>query len=535
MRRGPVPTADALDIVSQLASALAVIHAHGIVHRDVKPENSMLVADGRGGVLAKILDFGIARVPWEEAPSTREGKTFWTTGYASPEQIFSAEPVTTAADVYALGVVCFELLRGEPPFSGSPQAIARAHFIDAPPLDAIANVPHHVVHLVGAMLSKQASERPTAAFVRDALARDSLSRVRPASTPPPIVSAETKESGTRESVPLIASGRSLERRRARLAWIGTAIGVSCAAVVLFASLRARHTRKPEVALSAMVRLPGGTFTMGRSPQELDAECAHLGSECIRTTLDREQPKHTVSVSPFYLDVYETTNREFAAWLQALQASIIIRNDADTKQPRFVDLKAGDILLADTHPTFGGLEIRAGTVAARAGYEDRPVVQITWDAARLYCAWRGKRLPTEAEHELAARGLGDRRYPWGNEEPRCDGVIFDRDDGQRCVGLPQGVQPVVAGDQDWSPERVHGLAGNAAEWVQDGFSLPFYADCGDCVDPVTTVPTDPQSEAHVFRGSAWANNAMFVRSTGRARWPRQSLSTSLGVRCALSAK
>jgi serine/threonine-protein kinase len=191
---------------------------------------------------------------------------------------------------------------------------------------------------------------------------------------------------------------------------------------------------------------------------------------------------------------------------------------------------------DTEPatSYGGLEIRPNEkIGVRPGYADRAAVQLTWEAARLYCASRGKRLPTEAEWEFAARNGGSRRFPWGDEEPRCDGVVVARDDGRDCATLPRGPQPVGAGEQDWTPEGVHGLGGNVSEWVEDAFLSPNYPDCGACMDPVERGDSSHPAEFRVFRGGAWANSIL-THASARGRWEAASVSASLGVRCAFSA-
>ncbi len=118
---GPLPVWQAIDVGAQVASALAAAHRRGVVHRDVKPENLFLTHDGR----CKVLDFGLAK-PLENADSARLGEVMRTTGgvmqgtlgYLSPEQI-GGEPVDARSDVYALGLVLYELVTGRPPGHGS--------------------------------------------------------------------------------------------------------------------------------------------------------------------------------------------------------------------------------------------------------------------------------------------------------------------------------------------------------------------------------------------------------------------------------
>jgi serine/threonine-protein kinase len=121
LAEGPVPTVRALKIARQIAAALAAIHAVGIFHRDLKPDNVMLVErPGSDEDFVKLLDFGMAKVQMEladEQPQvTRAGLVFGTPRYMAPEQA-GGEPTDHRADIYSLGIVLYAMLRGTPPFS----------------------------------------------------------------------------------------------------------------------------------------------------------------------------------------------------------------------------------------------------------------------------------------------------------------------------------------------------------------------------------------------------------------------------------
>jgi serine/threonine-protein kinase len=155
----------AREIVAQAASALAEAHAAGVVHRDIKPGNIMITADGT----VKITDFGIARAA-DGMTLTETGQILGTPSYISPEQA-QGQPATTASDVYALGVVLFECLTGRRPFhADTPVAIALAHVREPVP-DLPEDVPESLAAVVRRALAKHPEERyPEAGAFADALA-----------------------------------------------------------------------------------------------------------------------------------------------------------------------------------------------------------------------------------------------------------------------------------------------------------------------------------------------------------------------------
>ncbi len=125
-RLGRLESRDAMRVLQEVGAALDYIHARGVVHRDVKPSNLLLLPDGR----VKITDFGIAHLSW--APMTRSGEVIGTPAFMAPEQITTGD-VSPATDVYALGLVAFEMLTGTRPFRGRSYAELLMRVIDAPP------------------------------------------------------------------------------------------------------------------------------------------------------------------------------------------------------------------------------------------------------------------------------------------------------------------------------------------------------------------------------------------------------------------
>jgi len=165
--RAPLPISEAVAIADRMLAALAALHGAGIVHRDVKPANVLLTADGD----VKLTDFGIARLD-DAATLTVEGSVLGTPAYLPPEQAQGERP-TPAGDLYSLGAVCFEMLAGTPPFGTGPAAtVALAHVSSPLPslLERRADVPAAIVAVVERALAKRPEERwPSAPAMQAAL------------------------------------------------------------------------------------------------------------------------------------------------------------------------------------------------------------------------------------------------------------------------------------------------------------------------------------------------------------------------------
>ena len=154
--RGSLPVSESLAFARQVASALGVAHEHGIVHRDIKPQNVLIAGDGS----ARVADFGIARAS-EFSVMTRTGQVMGTPHYMSPEQA-RGERVDIRSDIYALGIMLYQMLAGELPFhADTPLAVLRQHTdVPPPPLSkARPDVPPGVAAIVARCLEKDAATR----------------------------------------------------------------------------------------------------------------------------------------------------------------------------------------------------------------------------------------------------------------------------------------------------------------------------------------------------------------------------------------
>jgi serine/threonine-protein kinase len=214
-REGELPIAEAIRIVRDVVSALAYAHGRGVVHRDVKPDNVLL----SGGV-AVVTDFGVAKAVSASAEEgqrsgiTSLGVALGTPTYMSPEQATASPQTDHRADIYALGVMAYEMLTGMPPFTGrSPQAVLAAHVVEeAPPVDRRRPaVPPTLASLVHQCLAKRPADRPQSAaevmHVLDVLATPSggmapTTEIQPLTQIPVAATPVPAEPGARRRSPL---------------------------------------------------------------------------------------------------------------------------------------------------------------------------------------------------------------------------------------------------------------------------------------------------------------------------------------------
>lgn len=226
----------------------------------------------------------------------------------------------------------------------------------------------------------------------------------------------------------------------------------------------------------MVLVPAGTFTMG-APDEIGDKDEH--------------PQHDVHLKDFYMDQYEVTVERYQRFL----------NENNRAEPKYWDQ----------------------VVLSRDG--QKPVVGIAWHDARDYCQWAGKRLPTEAEWEKAARGTDHRTYPWGNDAPNSSiahfGKVYEPE-----KTYEEKLKEVGSFDHGQSPYGVYDMVGNVWEWVEDWYGKDYYQK-----SPGKN-PLGPSSgEMKVIRGGSWYSDQRFLRSTLRGWFLPTSRIASYGGRCA----
>lgn len=226
--------------------------------------------------------------------------------------------------------------------------------------------------------------------------------------------------------------------------------------------------------SEMVLVPAGEFLMG----------SDKGSE-------DERPAHKVSLNAYYMDKYEVSNRQYHMFVNETKAAPPIHwRDDNFNDP------------------------------------DQPMLQVSRADADEYCKWIGKRLPTEAEWEKAARGTDGREYPWGNELPNAGGVFranYDTlEDGFKHTA------PVRSFENGVSPYGCYNMAGNVWEWCNDWYDPNYYKE-----SPRDNPQGPAMREYASHRGGSFSNQIEHQRSAYRSGFYHSLPNPVIGFRCALS--
>jgi sulfatase modifying factor 1 len=263
--------------------------------------------------------------------------------------------------------------------------------------------------------------------------------------------------------------RAHSRRRMRkLAALAVALLIPVAIASYWLLQRAGGSTKDGVPL---VRIEGGVFTMGD---------------------DEFFPLREVYVNPFYMDAVEVTTSRYAKFLEANGAL------APPDEWERVDLKK---------------------------HGELPVVGVSWRDAQAYCLWVGRRLPTEAEWERAARDSDQRKYPWGTDEPGAGKAVYARKAEYAYEGGLERVGSLEAGR---SREGVYDLEGNASEWVGDWFAESF------SIDDVRNPKGPLTGEKKVIRGSGWHEPVERIGGSRRYQASTDNRTDDVGFRCAMDS-
>src|ERR1043165_491651 len=277
-----------------------------------------------------------------------------------------------------------------------------------------------------------------------------------------------------------------------LLWMGInfVIGIGCLGVAEPQSSKDSHPVSSVEASRGrdgvpMVFIPAGPFTMGSNDG-----------------LPNERPEHIVTLDAYSNDQCEVTLSLYRKFLEAEKH--------------------------ESPPTWN--DEAATTVG------DRPAIGMKWESAVAYCQWAGKRLPTEAEWEKAARGTDRRRYPWGDMQPFVDIANYNRgvwvSEAITLVAVTSGIEGMSVRhglkEGGRSPYGVFHMAGNAAEWVADWYERDYYRK-----SPGKNPPGPSTGEKRVLRGGSWADVPSALSVTARFSAEPDFEDRTMGFRCAMN--
>ena len=268
-------------------------------------------------------------------------------------------------------------------------------------------------------------------------------------------------------------------------------GIVCLLILIILSVcGTQHMPSADDIPDGMVLIPAGEFEMG----------SHTGK-------NNERPVHTVYVDAFYMDVYEVTNAQYKAFVDA--------------NPEWQKKNIAEGFHDGTY-----LRLWNGN-AYPDGKADHPVIYVSWYAAMAYAQWAGKRLPTEAEWEKAARGgLIGKAYPWG------DTIDATRANHARHFGTP-----IAVGQYPPNGYGLYDMAGNISEWCLDEYDADFYAQSAR-ENPFSNGMREEvinnfkviNKKNRVLRGGCWSDNGLFLQVSYRDWGPQNYTSVFRGFRC-----
>ena len=527
---GPIPDYRALKLFKQVLAAIDYAHNfiyadksgakhQGIIHRDLKPANILVTPDD----VVKVTDFGIVKVRGVKG-GTQMGFNPGTPEYMSPEQARGRE-LDHRSDIYALGVVLYEMLTGRVPFEGdgsgtSDYEIRRGHIEMAVPAMAefYPGISPELEKIVLKSLEKNPDDRfQTARQFLELLeeyemtgaakitgrmlgarqtvlaegrgtARQSLADAPTVGIGNTVVTDPSRSSGPLPrsnnnalSLPSNNSAgvesyarpnvvRPAVEQKSKTPLIIGAVVMALVAIGISAWLLTRPPKVPvvpPVGAADMKAIPGGEFIMGRDNRS-----------------EYERPAHKVTVAPFLIDTNEVTNEQYYEF---------VRRNNRTAPDHWVN-------------------------GAPPSGEDRfPVVNVSWFDARDYCQSRGKRLPSEEEWEFAARGRENFLYPYGNEwKPQLSSASPSEDQ----IGKLSVVGSYPSGA---SPFGVMDMAGNVAEWTASDY-VPYPGS-----------PAKPVAGNKIQRGGSFTNLPSQQAATDRFFTFPVKKFDYVGFRCAKDAK
>ena len=451
------PEATVLKWALEISDILDYLHSQDppVIHRDIKPSNIIAKSEGK----LMLVDFGIAKF----FSSSKTGTRIGTMGFIAPEH-YKGHP-EPRSDLYSLGVTLYQLFTGIdptteipynlPPLRTQKPTLSETSYQMMAKLIAL-NKEERFSSALELLQFLKAKEKPQGQQVNIARLILGTSDDADMSTAP----IPTKKETLAPPVQLEREEKKMDARAFGEQWSPRRI--------YFAAPRTpRKTREAYIGRdsSRMILIEENTFIMGSA---IDEEALYMF----------EKPSHPMKVPPFYIDKHPVTVSQFTKFLE------------------------------DTKYKYKNMEL------LNPKMERHPMVNVTWYDALFYAAWAGKRLPLEAEWELAARGTDGKKYPWGSEwDPRRLNCVLTGYLTTTPVGIfPRGNSPY--GCQD--------MVGNVWEWTLD--NLGGYPYPG---------PSRQKASVISVRGGSFRSDKPDCRCAVRAKRLPGFFDSDLGFRCAIS--
>jgi eukaryotic-like serine/threonine-protein kinase len=418
---GPLELRRGLEILRQIASAVAVVHEHGILHRDLKPSNVHL-GQSRGLEVAKVLDFGLARSHGLEQGVTTAGTILGTPLYMSPEQA-AAKPVGPESDVYALGCIAHEVLSGDPPFVGeSVVTVMHKHMTEAP-VDVRSlrhGLPVALSQLITRCLAKAPRDRPTAKEVVTALERIQKDLERSGTdatlvgTPPTSALDATMAAASSQGTPVpVTTGRggaAASATQAPPTQKDPGIASHVAVAGTMSSVAAPRPRSVLIPVLAGVAVLGAA---GAGVVYLRARDSHAASASVPSATASAQPAISEEKNPFAITDTATVEAGRAIWVAKCAQCHGMRGDgAGSDIPKDVHPKAFcDVVLPpgtlDVY-YFGIIRhgVERGDRIAMPAFAEKLGVKETWQVVTYINTLRPKVHKVDLDQEIATGPAAD---------------------------------------------------------------------------------------------------------------------------------
>lgn len=470
------------EILSQIAEALDYAHSTKVkVHRGLKLSN-ILIREGSAHPQAFISDFGISNVIGDLQCLTRlygdvlvavaqaesdaamlgedhasidtswHAATLESLSFLAPEQRRAEAIISAAADAYAFGVVAYAIIIGEQPEGAFPL-----------PSERVPEYRWDWDNLIKSCLQPDPQKRPSSLLAAVKAVQVNSVRVEPAAD---FVQPSLRPTGARLERP------EVDLNPEKAFQVDTSVKVYQPVQKDFSEV--------EPIATEMVVIPAGAYWRGSNDGKRD-----------------ETPRHRITLRSYALDAHPVTNEQFVRFLTVMGGE---------KDSYHRDL----IRLRDSRIKRSG-----GKLNIESGYHKHPVVGVTWYGAAAYARWVGKRLPTEAEWEIAANGGAEWPFPTGENIDKALANYFSAD-----------TSPVTA--HPANSLGLYDMAGNVYEWCYDWYDYNYY-------EKALQEPDNPegplQGVYRVLRGGCWKSLKEDLRCSRRHRNNPGAVNSTYGFRCA----